>query len=325
MQPTANRVSVIVVNFNGMPHIDLCLSSVLAQTYPDFEVILVDNSSSDGSLEHVRRCYPQVKIIANSENLGYAGGINVGLARSSGAYIAPLNMDTEVADQWLEFMARFLDENRKAGAVGPKILLFDDRSRINALGHNIHVTGLSFCRKLGMKDEGSASPEAVVGVSGCSYMIRRELLEQMGGIPKECFMANDDVVVSWMLNLMGYDLYCVPRAVVYHKYRLKMNPDKLFALEKNRLGVVLSGFEPTTLVILSPVLLFMELMIAAYCLRGGRRHIAAKSRAMLSLYEDRELIRRRHVLAKRLRRISDFRMLRRLKWNPEWGQLLHVI
>jgi hypothetical protein len=319
-----SRVSVIAVNFNGMPHIDLCLSSILAQTHPDYEVILVDNNSTDGSLEHARSQYPGVNIIANGENLGYAGGINVGLARATGEYIAPLNMDTEVSARTLEVLAGFLDANPKAGVVTPKILLFDDRSRINTLGSNIHVTGLGFCRGLGLKDEGHAHPERVIGVSGASYVIRRELLEQMGGIPQECFMANDDVVVSWMVNLMGYELYCVPEAVVYHKYRLKMNPDKLYALEKNRLSLLLYGYGPGTLLALSPVLALTELLIAAYCLRGGRKYVSSKWRAMLSLYADRELTRRRRALVQRVRRISDFRMVKRLRWNLEWRQLLQI-
>ena len=95
MQHT-QKVSVITVNYNGMPYIDSCISSVLKQTYSNFEVILVDNNSTDGSLSYARTKFPDLIFVVNHRNLGYAGGINSGLAQATGEYIAPLNIDTEV-------------------------------------------------------------------------------------------------------------------------------------------------------------------------------------------------------------------------------------
>ena len=230
----AKRASVIVVNYNGMSHLDACISSVLKQSYTDFDVIFVDNNSSDGSLEYAQNKFPNLTFVVNDKNLGYAGGINSGLTHATSEYIAPLNIDTEVAPNWLSARVAFLDENSQVGAVTPKILLFDDRTKINAMGLNIHITGLGFCRGLGKEDNISVLPENVPGVSGCSYLIRRQLLEQMGGAPGWCFMGNDDVIVSWLLRLMGYEVYCLPEAIVFHKYSLKMDPGKLFRLEKNR-------------------------------------------------------------------------------------------
>ena len=104
-----------------------------------------------------------------------------------------------------------------------------------------------------------------------------------------------------------------------------MSPDKLFALEKNRLSLVLYGYGRGTLLALSPVLLFTELLIGAYCVKGGWKYVAAKSRAMRSLWAERELIGQRRAVVKRVRRISDWRLLRRLRWSLEWGQLLRIV
>lgn len=325
MQCAESRVSIIIVNFNGMEHIDVCLSSVLSQRYTNFEVIFVDNNSNDGSLWYARSKFPSLIVVANSENLGYAGGINSGFTRATGKYIAPLNTDTEVSPDWLGTLVAFLDANGQVGAVTPKVLLFDDRTRINTLGLNIHITGLAFCRGLGTRDDGQAGPERVTGVSGCSYMIRRELFEHMGGAPEEAFMAYDDVVVSWMLNLMGCELYCVPEAVVYHKYRLKMNPEKFLGLEKNRQALLLYGWKPATLVACFPAFAFTELLIAGYCLRGGRRYLRSKLRSVLLLCKDKEYMSERRARIRRLRRVSDLQMLRRLKWNLDWKQLFHIV
>jgi len=318
------KASVILVNYDGMPHLDICISSVLKQSYTNFEVIFVDNNSSDGSLEYARSKFPNLIFVTNHENLGYAGGINSGLTYATGDYIAPLNIDTEVAPNWLSAMVAFLDENPQAGAVTPKILLFDDRTKINALGLNIHITGLGFCRGLGQKDNDSAIPENVPGVSGCSYLIRRQLLEQMGGAPGWCFMGNDDVIVSWLLRLMGHEIYCVPEAVVYHKYRLRMNPEKLYSLEKNRQALLLSSLRPLTLVVCSPIFVTIEVLMMGYCLLRGRLYLEAKFRALLSLYKDREHRIRRRPQVQKVRRISDFELLKRLKWNLEWHQLMHI-
>ena len=321
----AKRASVILVNYNGMSHLDACISSVLKQSYKNFEVLFVDNNSSDGSLEYARSKFPNLTFVVNDKNLGYAGGINSGLAYATGDYIAPLNVDTEVAPNWLSAMVAFLDKNPQAGAVTPKVLLFNDRTKINALGLNIHITGLGFCRGLGKEDDNSVVPERVPGVSGCSYLIKRQLLEQMGGAPEHCFMGNDDVILSWLLNLMGYELYCVPEAVVYHKYKLRMNPEKLYSLEKNRQALLLYSLKPLTFVACSLIFAAVELLIIGYCLLHGRAYLRAKFSALWSLGKDRKYIREKRVQVLQIRKISDFKLLKKLKVNLEWRQLFDTI
>jgi GT2 family glycosyltransferase len=317
----AKKASVILVNYNAMSHLDACISSVLKQSYKNFEVIFVDNNSSDGSLEYARNKFPNLKFVVNDENLGYAGGINSGLSYATGDYIGPLNIDTEVAPNWLSAMVAFLDENPQAGAVTPKVLLFNERTKINALGLNIHITGLGFCRGLGKEDDNSAIPENVPGVSGCSYLIRRQLLEQMGGAPGWCFMSNDDVIVSWLLRLMGYELYCLPESTVFHKYSLKMTPEKLFRLEKNRQTLLLSTLKPLTSIACLPIFLAIELMIIVYSLAKGRSYTKAKFDALTSLWRERSNIKQRRDQYQSLRKVSDLTLFRRLSWNLAWAQL----
>ena len=311
---------MIVVNYDGMSHLDACISSVLKQSYANFEVILVDNNSSDGSLEYARSKFPNLVFVVNDENLGYAGGINSGLAYATGDYIAPLNMDTEVAPNWLGAMVAFLDENPQAGAITPKVLLFDDRTKINTMGLNIHITGLSFCRGLGKKDDNSVIPERVPGLSGCSYLIRRQLLEQMGGAPGWCFIG-DDIIISWLLRLMGHEIYCLPKSIVFHKYSLKVNPEKLLRLEKNRHTLLLSTLKPSTLLVCLPIFLVIELMILVYNLGKGPPYIRAKFDALTSLWRERSNIKQKRAQYQALRKVSDLTLLRRLNWNLAWDQL----
>jgi GT2 family glycosyltransferase len=319
-------VSVIVVNYNGMPYVQPCLHSVLNQNFANFEVILVDNKSNDKSLDYVRRHFPGVIIIANEKNLGYSGGINSGIAHAKGKYLAPLNVDTEVEQNWLAAMVEVIDSNPDAGAVTPKSLLYRDRDKVGTHGLNIHVTGLGFVRGLNQQDSNPQNkPFRVAGVSGCSYLIRREIVEQMGGLNEDNFMYYDDVDLSWMVNLMGYRIYCVPRSVVYHEYELRMSPQKMFWLEYGRLNALLCYLKPLTIIVLLPALVFTEESIIGYCLIRGPRYIWAKLRSWFFVARNLGQVMRRRKQAQKLRRLSDLRLLGRFKLNYEWGQIFHIL
>ncbi len=326
MRDTKPKGSVIVVNFNGMPYLETCLRSVLNQSYLDFEVILVDNNSSDGSLAYARERFPDLLIVANEKNLGYAAGINSGIAHAKGKYLAPLNVDTEVEQNWLAPMVEFLDANPEAGAVTPKSLLYRNRNKVGVMGLDVHITGLGFVRGLNKQDSSlSQEPFPVAAVSGCSFLVRREIVERMGGLNEDNFMYYDDVDLSWMVNLMGYEIYCIPRSIVYHEYELKMSPQKMFWLEYGRLSSLLCYLKPPTLIVLLPALVFTEALIMGYCLVRGPRHIWAKIRAEAAALRNLRGIMRRRRQAQRLRKLSDFQLLRRFELNYEWGQVLHIL
>ena len=326
MQSGETKVSVIVVNYNGLSYLGTCLRSVLAQNLTDFEVILVDNKSSDGSLEYVRRMFPDLLVVANEKNLGYTGGINSGISHAKGKYLAPLNVDTEVEKNWLGAMVKFMDANPDAGSVTPKSLLYRDRGKVGVMGLNIHITGLGFVRGLNMQDGAlPKEPFQVAGVSGCSFLIRREIVERMGGLNEGNFLYYDDVDLSWVVNLMGYKIYCVPQSVVYHEYELKMTPQKMFWLEHGRLNAILCYLKPLTLLALLPLLMLTEALIIGYCMIRGPRYVWAKLRAWFSVARNmRDLLRRRKQV-QRLRRISDFQLIKRFRLNYEWGQVSHIL
>ena len=326
MQSSKTKVSVIIVNYNGISYIETCLRSVLAQHLPDFEVILVDNKSSDGSLENVRRMFPDLLIVANERNLGYTAGINSGISHAKGNYLAPLNVDTEVEKDWLGAMVKFMDANPDAGAVTPKSLLYRDRGKVGVMGLNIHITGLGFVRALNRRDSDlPREPFQVAGISGCSYLIRREIVKRMGGLNEDNFLYYDDVDLSWVVNLMGYKIYCVPQSVVYHEYELKMTPQKMFWLERGRFNALLCYLRPLTFVALLPLLMFTEALIIGYCLIRGRRYIWAKLRAWLFVARNMRGLLRRRGQVQRLRKLSDFQLIKRFKLNYEWGQVLHIL
>jgi len=326
MQSKGSTVSVIVVNFNGMPYLETCLSSILNQKYRDFEVILVDNCSSDGSLEYVSQRFPDLTVVTNKSNLGYTAGINSGIARASGNYIAPVNVDTEVEEDWLSSMVEFMDTNSDAGAVTPKSQLYLDRNKVGTMGLNIHITGLGFVRGLNRQAScGQKEPFQVAAISGCSFLIRREIIEQMGGLNEDNFMYYDDVDLSWMVNLMGYNIYCIPRSVIYHQYQLKMSPQKLYWLEYGRWSALLRYLRPVTLVALLPALALTEVIIGGYCLIHGPKYVWAKVRAWRAVLKNLRIFIKKRQQVQSLRKLSDFQLLRRYKLNYEWGQMVSIL
>lgn len=325
MEAQPPRISVIIVNYNGLSYIDTCLSSVLGQDCSGYEVIFVDNASADGSLEYARLKYPGLVFVPNSVNSGYAGGINAGLAVARGQYIVPLNMDTQAEANWLSELVKFMDAHPQAGAACPKVLILGHPGVINCTGLDLHVSGLGFCRQLHRHDRPGGEPQRINGISGCSYIIKGDIFRRMGGAPAYCFMYNDDVVISWLLALMGYSLYYVPSSIIYHRYRLSMTPEKFFHLEKNRLYLVLSIFRWYTLLLLSPLLLIIEAMIFAYSIIKGWPYPRSKLGTYHAAFRERKYIGRlRHEYAA-LRRVSDWTLLRELSWNLHWDQLFGIV
>jgi GT2 family glycosyltransferase len=316
-------VSLIVVNYNGAGSIRSCVESLVAETEPTREVLVVDNASTDASpaeLEELQGEHPELQVIRNPENRGYAGAVNGALPRCRGRLVGVLNMDVVAEPGWLAPLVGFLDGHPEVGAINPLVVLLDGE-HVNAMGQDIHVTGLGFNRGLGRSRDGLGSqPLPVSGIQGAAFLMRRSLLERMGGMDDTGFLYHEDVNLSWLLRMMGLELCCVPESVVRHDYFLSMYPHKLFLLERNRWSLLFAYLSPVTLGLLSPVLLVTELMLWGYALLRGPGFLVAKARSYGWLWRARPVVASRRRLAARLRRRSDFEVLRHMKWRYAWRQ-----
>jgi GT2 family glycosyltransferase len=314
-----------VVNYNGGEHLLSCLEALGADSYPAREIIVVDNASADTSptiLRDIGARHPDLIVLWSKENLGYAGGVNLALNAVSGGYVAVLNMDVIVDSGWLAPLIAFLEDHPRVGAVNPLIAL-SDRKRINAVGQSLHITGLGFNRHLGRLVESvDRKPVWVSGIQGSAFVIRRALLERMGGMDATGFLYHEDVNLSWMLNLMGFDLYCVPDSVVRHDYFLSMYPAKLHLLERNRWAMLLAYLHRSTLLLLIPALMATEMLMWAYGLLRGWSFIKAKALSYQWVFRHWRQIAERRRLADSLRLLSDWQLLRRLRWTYAWDQFV---
>ena len=315
----AEPVSVVVVNYNGEGTLEGCLEALLADDDGPAEILVVDNASSDGSAKVAERASERdgrVRLIRSPTNRGYAGAVNIALEEAAGTYLAVLNMDVVVSPGWLRPLIELLETSPEAGAACPLIVLESDPGTINAAGQNVNVTGLGFNRWLGKpRAKAGSVPFPVSGLHGAAFLIRTDLLTSLGGWDETGFLYHEDVQLSWLLQLAGREIHCVPASTVSHDYHLTMFPHKLFLLERNRGWLLATSMHWWTKLALSPLLLLSELMMWGYCLLRGPSFLRAKLGAYRWLGGHRAQVRERRAFVESARKRSDWALLRGLRWG----------
>jgi GT2 family glycosyltransferase len=290
------------------------------------EVLIVDNASSDDSAaiaERVSEEHGSVRLLRSPTNRGYAGAVNLALPEARGDYVAVLNMDVVADPGWLDPLVSHLEATPDAGVACPLILLESDPGRINAAGQNLNKTGLGFNRWLGKPRERAGDvPAQVTGLHGAAFVIRRDLLERLGGWDESGFLYFEDVELSWLLRIAGQDIWCVPASTVTHDYHLTMFPHKLFLLERNRRKMLLADLRGRTRLALSPLLALSELLMWGYCLLRGPKFLRAKLNTYRWVRANRAQVRARREQVESLRRRSDWEVLRGLRWGYPLDQFL---
>ncbi|NJN54743.1 MAG: glycosyltransferase family 2 protein [Anaerolineae bacterium] len=180
--------SIIIPHFNGRHHLSDCFDSLRQQSCQEFEIILVDNGSSDGTQPFVREQYPEVTLIELGENRGFTGACNAGWAASQGEIIILLNNDTAVHPHWLSEIFRAFAANPDVGSIASKMLLFDRRDTFHTAGDIYRVDGIPGNRGVWQKDEGQfEQEEAVFSACGGSAAYRREVIESVGFLDDDFF------------------------------------------------------------------------------------------------------------------------------------------
>jgi GT2 family glycosyltransferase len=210
-------VNVIIPNLDGENLLPICLESLKRQTFQDFDVTVIDNSSRDGSLGLLEKRYPEVKIIPLDRNYGFAFAVNRGIEATEGEFISLLNNDIELDQKWLEELHRALVEHPEVGACGPKVLRYWERERINVLGIRLNSNGEVEIIGAGEIDQGQFEEERYVfGVNAGASLCRRKMFEEIGLFDEKFFASFEDVDLSFRAQLAGYKALYVPKAIAYH-------------------------------------------------------------------------------------------------------------
>jgi GT2 family glycosyltransferase len=218
------KVSVVIINYNGRNYLEKFLPSVLASTYPNMELIIADNASTDDSLVFLRTTYPGIRIISLKRNHGYAGGYNEALKEVKSEYYVLLNSDVEVTAGWLEPVVELMESNRQIGACQPKILSYRQKDQFEYAGGAggwLDCLGYPFARgrifDICEKDKGQYDDtESIFWASGAALFVRSELFHQTQGFDTYFFAHMEEIDFCWRLQLLGYGIYACPASVVYH-------------------------------------------------------------------------------------------------------------
>ncbi|HID53264.1 MAG TPA: glycosyltransferase family 2 protein [Anaerolineae bacterium] len=212
--------SIIIPHMNGKDLLQDCLDALRRQTFTDFEVLIVDNGSTDGSQEFVRTHYPEAQVIELGRNYGFTGACNRGWEASQGEFVILLNNDTEADPNWLAEVVGAFRRHPQAGIVASKMLLFDERDRFHTAGDFYRLDGIPGNRGVWQKDEGQYNDEErVFSACGGAAAYRRAMLEEIGFLDDDFFFSCEDVDMGWRANLAGWQTIYAPTAVVYHKLK----------------------------------------------------------------------------------------------------------
>lgn len=211
-------VSIIIVNWNGKKYLKDCLNSVFSQTYPNYEVVFVDNASTDGSVKYIKENFSKVKIVVNKENLGFAKGNNVGIEVAKGKYIVTLNNDTTVEPHWLEELVKVAENDEKTGICASKILWMDKPNIIYSTGLVLKYGCTVADRGHLEEDRGQYEKvQQVFGACACSALYRKKMLNEIGPFDETYFAYYEDSDLSWRAQNAGWKAVYVPTSICYHK------------------------------------------------------------------------------------------------------------
>ena len=316
--------SLVLVSYNNFSDLQRCLPSLYRDKPVGLQVILVDNGSEVATerqgISALESLYPGLQVKRCDENLGFAGGCNLGAGLAEAPILVFLNPDTQVDPHWLDALISPLRDDPRIGLTTARILLMREPQRINAAGNEIHVSGLTLCRGANQNDPALNLPSTVNAVSGAAFAIRRELFELLGGFDADFFMYMEDTDLSWRARLAGYTCRYVPQAVVYHDYELRFRPGKTFYQERNRYQTLLKNLHWASLLALTPSLTLAELVTWGYVLFRQPKQWRDKLRAYAWIVQHWREVMIKRSQVQRLRQSRDREILRQHTYRLEYEQ-----
>ncbi len=340
------KLSIIIPHLKGLKILEDCLTSIFNSDYLDFEVLLIDNASEDGSREMVTQKFPKVRQVRLQNNAGFAGGCNVGIRTSNAPYVLLLNDDTVLEADAIGLLVQTLDDDPKVGAAQPKLLNVHNHKRFDyagACGGLIDVFGYPFAfgRTFMVQEEDKGqfdTPSQIFWACGTCAIFRREAVIEVGMLDEDFFAHMEEIDLAWRLQLADYRIVRVPRAVVYH-YSGHTLPNterrKMYLNHRNSLVCLIKNYSLIHLVWILPIRVILEwgIIAVSFLRRDFRRGPAALQVQLTLPYLFFKAFSKRKQVRK-VRRVSDHQVMKKMYWGSvvlqhflfrrqETAQILH--
>ncbi len=264
-----DAVAIVIVNWNGRRLLETCLPAALAQDYPNYEVIVVDNGSTDDSTAWLAAHYPQARLIANRDNSGFSAGNNQAFAATSAPYLALLNNDAAPEPDWLAEMVRAIESDASVGMCAPRVLRWDGHTIVDSLGLAIDRSGTAWDVGGGERDDPTAplQPREVFGANGAACLYRRAMLDAVGGLDEDFFAYLEDADLAWRARLAGWRCLYAPAARVYHRHSAtggEGSPFKGYHLGRNKVWMIVQNYPWPALLWNLPLIVGRDLAAVCY-------------------------------------------------------------
>tara|TARA_S200000501_G_scaffold362636_1_gene392353 strand:- start:283 stop:1320 length:1038 start_codon:yes stop_codon:yes gene_type:complete len=321
------KVSVIIPHWNGIEILSECLESLLQSTYQDLEIIVVDNASSDSSVDWLSINFPQVVLIENDKNYGYAGGCNKGAKVANGEYLLFLNNDTVHQHDYIDKLADFLNLNPKVAAVQPKILNYYNKQNFDYAGGAggwLDVLGYPFARgrvfleqevDLGQYDK----IRPIFWASGTAIMVRKIDFDSAKGFDDIFFAHQEEIDLCWKFHLLGKEVWSIPGAVIFHKNATTLpmfSQKKQYLNHRNSLLMILSNYSLPLMLYIAPIRFALELIAMLYSLIYlDLKHFIGIGQSLFWILIHPHVIFRRRRLVKTIRKVKDKNIIQSLYWG----------
>lgn len=288
-----------------------CLESLRRQDWPgEKKIFITDNQSTEESYSFLKETSPEAAILRNIENRGFAGGNNdaMRIALAEGYdYLILFNMDTVVETGCVRHLVEAAQTDSAIGAVQARLMLWPQTNKINSLGNVTHFLGFGYCDGYGEDwfDQTPCAMRDIAYASGAAVLYKREVLERVGIFDEEFRMYNEDQDLGWRIWLARWRCVLAPRAVAYHKYDFSRYPGRYYWLDRNRMLAMIKNYESSTLALIAPAFLVMELGLLLFAFQRGWLGDKLKVYGYFLNRQNRQYLMNARRETQSLRRVKD--------------------
>ena len=317
---TPPSLSILLVNYNGLAHLEECFASISSQSFKDFEVVMVDNASKDGSIAFVAERFPWVKVVRSPANLGFAGGNNFGLPHCTGRNIFFLNNDTRLADGALAALDQAIREHAPVRVFACFLVNYSDHTLVDSAGDSLYAAGPTFSFSRYPVSMFTA-PRPITSPCAGAAVYARAVLDKIGAFDEDFFLNFEDLDLGFRAQHAGEKILFLPQVKVYHKGSATLGGKKsaisTYYAEKNYGLFLLKNFPLLNLIRFLPAFIFVKTArLISLSIGGGVYHYFRGNFAFLRQVP-LMLPKRRKILASSTLSSRQFDALLRKNWFRE--------